>query len=175
MAENVCVLAERTQNAGGDVVVELPSRRTLRPHPFTMGRHSASSVPCRLSQSLVATDHGTRMIDACRRAAAAAKKPPTDQTSYGCAPLMSVVFSENQLRHTAATAIRKKFGLEGDRHAKCQRGGGKIGSAWLGIAPPRMAAVGKGYLALSISLDLVAGMGLKVSLVPYSCLGAFVL
>ena len=58
--------------AGGTLVLEPPPRQALRSPPVT----------CRSPQSLAATDHGTRIIDACRRPAAATENPPTDQASY---------------------------------------------------------------------------------------------
>ncbi len=68
--------------AGGTLVLEPSPRRALRSQPVAVGRRRSASVPCRSPQSLAATHHGTRIIDACRRPAAATKNPPTDQASY---------------------------------------------------------------------------------------------
>ncbi len=38
--------------------------------------------------------------------------------------------------------VGHETGIGGDRRVKCQRGGGEIGSAWLGVTPPLMATVG---------------------------------
>ena len=68
---------------GGTVVLEPSSRRALRPPPVALGRRRSPSVSCRSPQSLATTDHGTRIIDACRRWAAAAENPPVGATPDG--------------------------------------------------------------------------------------------
>ena len=73
--------------AGGTLVLEPSPRRALRSQPVAVGRRASASVPCRSSQRLAATDHGTRIIDACRRGAAAAKTPPFDSTHHGISHL----------------------------------------------------------------------------------------
>ena len=73
--------------AGGTLVLEPPARRALRPQPVAVGRRRSSSVSCRSPQSLAATHHGTRIIDACRRPAAATKNPPIGPTPRGLGQL----------------------------------------------------------------------------------------
>jgi len=87
-----------------------------------------------------------------------------DTTGAVCGQLVGACWGESGIPGEWLEGLARRDRIEqalvGDRHEKCQRGGGEIGSAWLGVAPPRMAAVGEGYLALPISLGLVARVGL---------------
>ena len=58
------------------------SHDELRSQRVALGRPPTSSVARRSSQSLTSTNHPTRIIDDCRRLAAAAKNPPTDRTPH---------------------------------------------------------------------------------------------
>src|SRR5208283_4892793 len=69
-------------HVGGTLVLEPSPREALRSPPVAVGRRRTPSVACRSPQSLAATDHGTRIIDACRGPATATENPPTDQASY---------------------------------------------------------------------------------------------
>ncbi len=58
-------------------------RRALRSQPLAVGRCRSASVSCRSPQSLAATNHGTRIIDACRPLVASSQNHPTGQAPDG--------------------------------------------------------------------------------------------